>query len=343
MSWIRENKTPAAIIGVSAAGAIALGVMLFNTYSSYSTSLESFDSLNSNIARMKGAPLAPTPQNLEAKRALVADYTASVNKLALVVLRLQNAAAPITNTEFQAKLKSKIAAIRKLATDHSVALPPEFNLAFDRYNAELPKSNEVATELSSYLDGIYALVELLIESGVNRIEVLDRSDLPSEKDAPAAPANTAAKAGNKKGAARPGAAPAAPVKATERYQVRVVAMADQGPLQVLIGKLASPSETPKMPYFPIVRVLRIENERQEGPVVQSGTPAPPPAPPPPQPEAAPSGTAAPAGAPAQPVAVAAVTPAPPDSVMVLGGEKLKVFMEIDLVRFLTAPSAAAAR
>jgi hypothetical protein len=331
MSWISENKIPAAIIGVSAVGAIALGVMVFNAYSSYSESLASFETLNGNIATMKRAPLAPTPQNLAAKKALVGDYSAQVNTLARVLVTLQKPDVPITSTEFQAKLKTRIAAVRKLAAERQMQLPPDFNLAFDKYNAELPKSNEVATQLSTYLDAVEATVNLLISSGVRGLDVFERSELPSEKDGPAAPPpNQAAKKAPpaKKGA--PGARGAAPAAASvsERYQVRIVATTDQAPLQLLIGKLASPSETPDMPYFPIVRLLRIENERQEGPAVTATLPAPPVVDP---------------NAPVTPQPAGGAKPAQPDSIMILGNERLKVFLEIDLVKFLTAKAPAAAR
>lgn len=325
MDWIRENKVPAALIGVSAVGALALGALVFNAYSSYSSSLDQFDLLNTRVASMKSAPLAPTAQNLQAKTALIKDYSTSVDTLSLVLHKLQQPAPPTSTTEFQAKLKTKIADIRKLAADNRVSLPPDFNLAFDRYNASLPKSNEVATQLANYLDAVYELIQLCISSGVRSVDVVDRTELPSEKDAPAAPkaAPAKSKAPAKKGAAAQRvAAPAAP-SVMEKTQVRLVLTLDQGPLQKLIERLASPTETPNMPYFPIVRVLRVENERQEGPPVQAGSALP----------GDESSGAAASPAPA-PTATTGEAPAARDAVQLLGNEMLKVFLEIDFVKFL---------
>lgn len=342
MSWITENKTPAAIIGVSAAGAIGLGVLLFSAYSSYDESLQSFNNLNRSLAGLKGGPLAPTPENLAAKNALVTEYTTAVGRLSLVLNKLQKPETPITDTadtEFQSKLKTKIADIRKMAVQKGAQLPAEFNLAFDKYTTELPKSKAVAAQLSTYLDAVDEVVKLLLNSGILRMETLERTELELEKDGAAAP-KAQPKAQPKalsKGPARP--AVQAPPKVTERWQVRTVIATDQAALQVLMSKLASPSETLDIPYFPIVRLMRIENERKDGPTTaQAAVPNPgaPPTPPtnptPPAPSGADAGAAD---------VIEAAKPAGRDSVVILGNEKLRVFLEIDLVKFLDAQAAAA--
>ncbi len=336
MSWIQDNKVPAAILGVSAAGAIGLGYMLFSAYSSYNTSLDQFDTLNNSLASLKSSVLPPTPENVALKQSLVKEFTDSSGKLNLVLKTLQPEEKPTSDTEFQAKLKSQIAEIKKLAAERGVQLPAEFNLAFDRYTGELPKSGEVATQLSGYLDAVNQIIKMLIEAGVARFDLVERSELPSEKDAVAAPApkRTPTPAG-RPGAARPPVA-AEPPKLAERRQVRLVLTTDQAALQVLMSKLASPSE---MPYFTVVRLLRIENEKQEGPLrseMNIAPPALPTAPDAPKIELPPGATPAPTSN-----LIEAPKPAAPDSVAVLGQEKLRVFLEIDIVKFLTAQAPAA--
>lgn len=321
MSWISENKIPAAIIGVSAVGAIALGAVLFTTYSGYSTSLESFDSLKGKINTLKSAQLSPTPQNLEAKKGVVGEYSAKVDQLSQVLHALQLRDVPTTAPEFQAKLKAKIAATRKLAAEGRLQLPPEFNLAFDKYTAELPKSDETATQLSTYLDAVDELVHLLIDSGILRLELLQRADLPTESSTakPKAPTPPPAPKGKKGAPARP-TAPAA-AKITERLQVTMTVSSDQDGLQKLLSKLASPSDTAKVPYYPVVRLLRIENERQDGPPVQ-GVPVDPNA-----------IVAEPPKDPKKPQSTG-TQPAKPDAIIIMGNEKLRAYLEIDLVKFL---------
>ncbi|MEN3940340.1 Amuc_1100 family pilus-like protein [Prosthecobacter sp. SYSU 5D2] len=333
MSWIQQNKLPAAILGVSAAGAAGLGFMLFSAYSSYTTSLEQFDATNASLASLKSATLPPSPENLAIKQGLVKEFTDEAGRLSLVLNTMQSEtqAKPTTDTEFQAKLKTKIADSRKYAADRRMGLPATYNLTFDRYTAELPKSNEVATDLSGYLDAVDAIVNAFANAGVRQVEMLERSELDSEKSEVQPTTRGAAK----KGPARP--AVAAP-KLTERRQVRAILTLDQAALQLLMSNLASPSE---MAYFTVVRQLRIENERQEGPlrsevfipvattgeVDENGVPIPVPVVP------------AVEGTPAQAVATVA---APVDAVAVLGNERLRVFLEIDLVYFLNAQTASAA-
>ena len=322
MSWINENKIPAAILGVTGLGALGLGALLFNAWSAAGSAQEEFDTVNTSIANLRSSELSPTTENLAAKQALVQDYQKIVGNLSLVLYKLQPEDKPISNTDFQAKLKSRIAEIKKLGGNK---LPAEFNLSFDQYTSELPKSDQVASELSTYLDAIDEVVKLLLASGINSMDMLERSELTSEKGLPDKDANTS-KSKSKNSLSKQ-AAPAA-VNITDRRQLKVVVRADQSALQTLLSKLASPSD---MPFFTVVRLLRIENESQEGPprVAMSA------------PVSAPTTTEGNAGAaPTEVVAAKAVQPAPVDSRVVLGKETLRAYLEIDLVKFLNPQTAA---
>ncbi len=307
MSWIQENKIPAAILGVTGAGVVGLGVMLFNAWSTAGEAQEEFDAINVSLEALKSGTLSPTPEHLAAKQKLVKDYSDAVGKLSLVLYKLQPEDKPISNTDFQAKLKAKIAEIKK---EGAARLPAEFNLAFDQYTNALPKSDQVAAQLSTYLDSVNEIVKMLLKSGVKSIDLLERSDLPSEKDEADKDSSSSA---DKSG-----------VSITERRVVRVRIRTDQGPLQTLLSSLASPSE---MPYFTVVRLLRVENEVQEGPprVVTAAAKAPEPA----QEGAKPTSPG--------------IQPAPADSRVVLGKETLRAYLEIDLVKFLNPQTAASAK
>lgn len=329
MSWIQQNKAPAAIIGASVAGAAGLGFMLFQSWSGFGAKLEEFNMLNSSIAGLNGAVLAPTPENLAKKQALVGEFITEAGRLQTVLATLQSdvKVESISDTGFQAKLKTRIAETRKLA-GNAMALPAEFNLGFDRYNSTLPPSNEVATELSGYLDAVEEIVKVMVASGVAQLDMIERSELPSEKGASPAPKGR-----------RPGQPATAAPELVERRQVRAMITADQSALQMLLSKLASPSE---MPHFTVVRLVRIENERQEGPLraevglhtlvpEEGSVDAPPPV-------VVPVEGAAAEGQEKKPLA--AVKPAGQDAVNVLGEEKLRAYLEIDLVSFKAATAAA---
>ncbi|MGV3662787.1 MAG: Amuc_1100 family pilus-like protein [Prosthecobacter sp.] len=329
MDWIRENKSLAVILGIIIAVSAALGYLLFDAWSKYSATKENFLAVSSQVMTLKGAPLAPTEANVQAKKALVEEFAATVNKLGAALLILQPQVQPIKDIEFQAKLKTKVADVRKAAGTFKMFLPPDFAFGFDDYTTTLPKSEAAAAELSGYLDAVDELVKLFMNSGVEALDSLERSKLAVE---------TAGAAPQPQRNARPGAAQgqvAAAGGVLEKRQVSVVLTLDQGSLQLLTGRLANPSE---MPHFTSLRLLRIENQNQEGPIrVAAGSAA---VAPPIEPVVA----APPAAAGAAPSDdILPPPPAPPDSIPLIGQEKLKVRMEIDLVRFLDSARGVASQ
>lgn len=312
MSWIQENKVPAAILGLTGVGVLGLGYVLFTSWSAAATAQEDFDNTNAQLKTLKSAALAPTPENLAKKQALVKEYETEVGRLTKVLFTLQAADKPITASDLQAKLKTMVASVKK---DGGARLPATFNLGFDQYATELPKDDQVASELSTYLDAVDLVTRLALKSGVHNIITLERSPLPAEKG-DAKPAANAAPKGR-------AAAPAAAAQSiTERRQVTLTVRADQAALQTLLSGFASPSD---MPFFTVVRLLRIENEVQQGPL------------------RGPVGNVVPPEPGVEKPPAAGVQPAPKDSQVVLGNEQLRAYIEIDLVKFLNPQTAAASR
>lgn len=290
-------------------------MLLYDAWSGYAESKESYLGLGGQISGLKSSRLAPTDENLKAKKALVDEYATVANQLGEVLTILQPAVQPIKDIEFQAKLKTKIAEARKAATLSKMNLPAEFAFGFDDYTAGLPKSAEAAAELSSFLDAVDELVRLFMKCGVASIDLLERSKLPQEVDQ-----------------AAPNAQRGVTVPAIlEKRQISVILTLDQGPLQLLISRLANPED---MKFFTSLRLLRVENEKQEGPLRAEVRL--------PEASANPGGDTSAAVAPTPDQATPASNelkspaPAPVDSIPVIGKERLKVRMEIDLVKFLDA-------
>lgn len=332
MDWIRENKSLAAIVFAGLAGVLGLGFLLYQGYDSYASSKDVFATTSGSLARMKSAPLAPTPENLKAKQDAVKEYEQVVNKLGTVLLALQQKDQPISDTEFQAKLKSLIAETKKKAARSRVGLPGDFAFGFEEYTGSLPSNDEAASQLATYLDSVHAVVDLMLDSGVRRITTLARTPLDIEKGAQKEEPKTRGRP-----AGRPPTAPGAPApvaaKATERRTIEVTMDLDQVPLQLLMNQLSSPSG---IPFFTVVRNLRVENTVQTGPmrsevfIPSGGNDGSGQAGPGDDEEGGGDGT------------IKAAEAAAPDAVAVMGNEILRVYMEIDLVRFLPEEQAAAA-
>lgn len=346
MDWIRENKTLAGILGVIIAGVLGLGYMLYNAWDAYVVKKDEYLALGARVASIKGMALAPTPENLQQKQAAVDEYGAKVNQLSTALLFLQPTPAPITDADFQKKLRERIKKINEMADALKVRLPPDFGFGFGEYLEVFPKSDAIATELSGYLDGVEAIVKLALASKVVSIDLLDRTKLPAENEG--APASAAGKKGAAKAA--PKAAVAASSAISEKNTVSILATLDQAALQTFMSRLANPADMKSeadqaKSYFTSIRLLRVENEARTGPPRSSEQIAPvqPEAPPaPPAPPSDPDKKTEPTG----PVLIQPPAPAQPDSRPVIGQEKLKVQLEIDLVKFLspqTAATGAAAR
>jgi hypothetical protein len=217
-------------------------------------------------------------------------------------------------------------------------LPDDFALGFDKYAATPPRSAEIAANLNIHLDAMEKLVTTVIESGVSSIDMLDRTKLDNE-DAPLPPKATTkaapkAKASTKKGAKKPvitEQAAAEPV--LDRYPIKLLITTDQAPLQALINTLCHPG---KMPYFLVVRLVRIENTRMDGPTKDeinqrknANLQAQNNEQPPPKPVTDPA-------KPAGPQLLTPPKPASQDAFDIMGREQLKVYMEIDYIRFRPA-------
>lgn len=348
MDWIRENKKLASIMGVFLALAAGLGILVFNAWAAFGESNDRFVSANSSLAAMKSADLFPSPENLAKKKTAVEDYENKVTTLSRVLLSLQPPVEPITETDFQAKLKANIAEVRTKA-GKTTKLPGDFALGFADYTASLPKSADIARDLSDYLNAAVAVTNTLIDSGIESVDTFERSQLASEKgEAPPPPAPTKPRPGAPKGPAGKPAAPAKEVaKMVERRTLTLTLTSDQGPLQKFLNQLASPS---KMPYFAAIRLLRVENEKNEGPLRAAITQELNKAKAPvftsegdgstDQVVIGADGQPAPVVAP-EAKATEAAKPGVKDAVSVAGQEKLKVYMEIDLIKFIDAEATAA--
>lgn len=339
MNWAQENKKLAGIVGVMAAGGLGLGFWLYLSWSGYSGAMGEWNQTQGQIKTIRGKKLAPTPDNVALREKQLADYAEKVNQLRGALLAVQQGVKPMSETDFQAKLKDRATEVKRMAKAVTMKeLPDDFALGFEKYASQPPRSGDVAAELNIHLDAIEKLVTTCIEAGVASIDVLERTRLPNE-DVPAPPKATPGKA-------------KAPPKATttskakkpiiteqsaaepvlDRYPIKLVITTDQGPLQTVINTLCHPG---KMPFFLVVRQVRIQNAKLEGPtkdeVIAKKNISLNAAPDALAPPIVKSPTEAPK--PGAPQLITPPKPAAADAFDIMGREMLQVYMEVDYVRF----------
>ncbi len=332
MNRIQQNKKLATILGVMLVGGLGLGAWLFMAWSDFSNSRTGWDSMSQKTTAMENSKVYPSAANVAAFGQKLSDYQNKFYTLREVLLdpKLQQPVKPLSETEFQAKLKERAKAVDQKAKEAGVILPKAFALGFEEYSDTLPLSAEAAAELDLHLDVMEKFIMTLIGAKVTSLDVLERSRLVIEKKkGPAtAPPTPAAKKKGEKGAPAPVLSPSEPV--LDRYTIKCTFTTDQGPLQAVMNNLSNPAKTPD---FLAVRLLRVENEKTEAPTKdevrapqQNNTPVEAPAPPRVgDPKAPPSNIIAPP------------KPLPPDSRAIIGSENLKVYLELDYIRFRQPP------
>lgn len=331
MNWVQENKSLAGILGVMIAGILGLGAWLYLSYSDYATSMEAWGQNDTKISTLKSKKVYPNKENAESREDEVSAYADKVDLLRTALLsdKVQQPVKPMSQTEFQAKLKERATAVVQMAKAADVALPADFALGFADYTNNVPRTPEVAAELGVHLDVMERLVTTVIQSGVKSIDLFERTKLPIEdrpvepKPVPATKSKSSkssktTKKGSKRKVLTEEQA-AEPV--LDRHPVKMIITTDQEPFQNIINTLCDPI---KMPHFLVVRLVRVENERQDGPSREEIARKK-------NPEVAFDQPVDPAAAPTAAAKVA------PDAVTIMGEEKLKVYLEVDYVRFRDLP------
>lgn len=344
MNWAKENKSLAGIVGFMIVGALGLGAWFYLTWSGYTESMDRWTNTDREIAMLKGGKLAPTDANVQSKEQVVGNYVEKVNLLRAALLsdKVQRAVTPISQTDFQARLKERANVVKGLSASAAMTrLADDFALGFDEYTNTVPRTAEVAAQLNVQLDVMEKLVTTLIQAGVTSIDMLERTKLadesaaPPPKAPPVAPTKAKSKVKTKaKGPKTFITEQAAAEPVLDRHPIKILLTTDQGPFQEIMNTLQHPG---KMPHFLVVRQVHVENSRLDGPTKEemaqrkNQTPAPAPGAEPPAPEA----SAAAATTEARPIA--APKPAPADASIIMGNESLKVYLEVDYIRFRPAP------
>ena len=227
--------------------------LLFNAKHDWNKAVDRFSEVAAELDRLEGIAPYPNRENLEGMRILTSDYENALagikEELTVGHLPIQ----PLAPTEFQSHLRKAISAFVDKARANKVKLPEKFCLGFDEYAAALPNST-AAPLLGQELTQIELLLESLVEAHIDALSTFHRIPLREEQEvrSPMATAAPASK-GPMTNSGRQGL--------IERSVVEATFLSTPAAARQLINQIASISQ-----QFFIIRLLRIRNENDRGPI-----------------------------------------------------------------------------
>lgn len=217
------------------------GYYAFSSYSQYQAAMASWDDKVSTIENLEKRVPYPNEDNAEAMKKEVDAYRSSVEALAATLNTYQRELnKTLANTEFQQRVKTRVEDFRAYAAENNFEIVSDdgFYLGFDAYSAVVP-SQDLVPELDYELEAIDYLLRKLVDSGSKMMTSFDRDPIPGETGGP-----------DKKEAG-----------VLQKYPVRIRFQGSHDVLQGFINALANDRK-----FFYIVRVLKVQNENQEGPL-----------------------------------------------------------------------------
>lgn len=228
------------------------GFYFFQGLSAYGRNFSGWDSLAGKISNLEKKVPYPKEENEEALRKLVEGYDGEVKGLYDSLARYQRPFdTNITDTAFTTQvLAKKVEEFLKTASESQFQIDEkeQFFMAMEEYQSAIPKP-EVVPLLNYQLEAIDHLLRTMVDSGIERLNLVSRDSLPLE-------------------VAAADAAPAA-LKVVEKYPLRVRFVADHPSFQEFVNRVSNDKE-----YFFIIRVLRVENSSPTGPVLDAGDEGP---------------------------------------------------------------------
>ena len=181
MNWFKQNKGLSAYFLLVLAGGGFFGFKLVEARGRLEESMDAFGLSAQELNRLRALAPFPEKQNLERVQALQEELSSEVSQLRAGLNANQLPLEPVTEVEFQDRLKETVERITASAAKAGVALPEKFYLGFDQYQAEPPKK-EAAPHLARQLKAMEWVVSQLIANRVKAVERLSRDPLPEEVD-----------------------------------------------------------------------------------------------------------------------------------------------------------------
>ena len=241
-----NSKTWLTMFGVVAALIIGgTGFYAFSSFGNYKTAMEGWDAKVGSIQTLERKVPYPNEENSEAVKESLEKYQATVKQLSDTLNTFQRPLnKELANTEFQQRVKKRVEEFRQFARTGGLEIDSttEFQLGFDSYANTLPQP-ELVPVLDYELEAIDHLLRTLVESGAETISAFQRDAIPGEI----------------------GGAEKFDSGVVHKYPVRFRFNGSFEAFQKFVNALANDKE-----FFYILRVLKVKNEATEGALKASG-------------------------------------------------------------------------
>lgn len=311
MEALKKNKFLSTFFGVVAALTLVLGWLLFSSWRDQTAKAEAFQAEKDEVDRLESKPLFPNEANLKARRAQVDAFAASVNELQEKLIERQpELNKGLRSDQFQSKLTETLREIKGLAEMTKLAdKGGEFDLGMGKYLSTLP-SEAAVPDLDFQLEALASLVRVMLADRVASIDNIVRSELPIESGK-VDDEDAKSKASSSRGSSRSSSTAAAAPKVLDekevlqRYPFELRFSGTGKSVQAVLNHIANDPQ-----HFFAIRAIRVENEKKDGPDKSLR-------------------------------GYSSTDGQKKDSTIVLGGEKVFVWLAVDLIRF-HKPGAASA-
>lgn len=237
-----NSKVWLSVFGVIAAVVLgATGYYAATSYGKYKDALSDWDGKVTSIVSLERRVPYPNQENTDALTKKVKSYEASVQSLQETLKSFQpELNTSLQNTEFQLQVKTKVEEFRATATQAKMEIESatDFQLGFDAYSNSVPPPSLVPV-LDYELEAIDHLLRKLIDSGAETLIDFVRDPVPGEA----------------------GSAPGSETEVVQKYPVRFRFSGTYETLQKFVNELANDRQ-----FFYIVRIMKVKNSATDGPL-----------------------------------------------------------------------------
>jgi len=308
MNWVRENKFLTGFLAVLIIGVGALSYLLYTAYGSWADETDQFNQQAGELHRLKSLSPYPNRKNLDRYQAERDGLIKATQDLASSLAQMELPPGELSPSAFQDRLRDTISTVKDKAGRMGVRLPDNFSMDFEQYESQPPPA-AAAGPLGRQLAAINLAVNLLLDQHVDAIAGLVRTRLPQEGAA------AGGGRGERRGGGfgpRGGAGGGGAGELVEKLPIDLTFLAGQTAFQKVLNAFAASSQQ----YF-ITRTLVVENTNPNPVLKSTDSTQPAPA----------------AGAPGGGNYLT----------YIVGTEKLKVAMRVDIVSFNPPDKALEAR